>query len=159
MDRRTFFRNLVLGAAAVPAAMLAKPSVPRRINNPAWENAEYGMSSGGAWYRRSLIDWLNDVRSECVELRVQCSSDAMEYFRERADAMVTGAFVRFELERYPYRNTDRGIFITPFYIDNDGASKLNPSWKYARVEQVIAYHGSTVHFAPYDRTTFLLKPL
>ena len=147
MNRSDFLKTLGLGALTLPA-LLEAASDPRR---------------------RTLIEWLDDVRREQPKATVICGSDALEYFREKYSAKATDGRglsqdfgvpnYRFSCEQIPYRYTEEGYLVNPYFetmTDRGRAHQLNPAWIYASTEVCIAYGGSTVFYAPFDRKTFVL---
>lgn len=140
MNRRTFFRNLAIGAVAAPVIAKALADDPKP---------------------RTLIEWLNDVRAEHAKVNVICSSDALEYFRDNSGALSGAGQTGFTTENYPYRWTKNHVLINPYFTDIENMKrvhKLNPAWQHARTEIAFAYGDSTVHYAPFDRETFRLLP-
>ncbi len=147
MNRADFIKSLVAGLVVLPSAAKLAAELPPR----------------------SLMEWLDDVRKEQPKGTVICGNEALDYFREKYDAMPdpTRGIVhnlgdpkyRFAYEQVPYRWNSDGKLLLPYLEENTERGRmhrLNPEWDNAPIEIVIAYGGSTVFFAPYYRKTFKL---
>jgi hypothetical protein len=141
MNRADFLKTLAASLAVVPcAASLAIPLPPRR-----------------------LIEWLNDEMPSEGCFTVHASPDVVEYFREHAAKLkrADSGYARFVVEQRPYRWTQDRQIISPYaekMTERGRCTYCNPDWLNAPTEFVIAYHGSTINFCPFDRKTFTVLP-
>lgn len=173
MNRRHFLSTLLAGLATAPLVARVVADYPftfRKVNewqpaklNPEWFSAPHEMTGR----RRSLADWLDDLRKESPKIRVVLGSDACEYFGVRflrghinsEEVFPDKPSVVFSIENRPYRYDKYGK-LAEFYTSENTplgwTTRMSPEWINAPTEIAIAYYGSTIHTAPFDRTTFLL---
>jgi hypothetical protein len=142
MNRADFLKTMLASLAVMPGAVsLAQPLPPR-----------------------SLVEWLNDEMPSEGCFTVHASSDVVEYFREHAGEMkrADNGYARFVVEQRPYRWSENQQLENPYSVTmeagGDVITRFNPDWLNAPTEFVIAYHGSTIHFCPFDRKTFTVLP-
>jgi hypothetical protein len=142
MNRADFLKTLVASVVAARCgALLAHYSPPR-----------------------TLIEWLNDEMPSEGCFTVHGGSDVVEYFREHAAELkrADNGYARFVVEQRPYRWTQERQIVSPYaekMTERGRCTYCNPGWLNAPTEFVIAYHGSTIHFCPFDRTTFTVLPV
>ncbi len=139
MNRSDFLKSIGIGAVMLPAILNA-------VSEPQ---------------TRTLIEWLDDVRHGHPKATFIGGPDVIEYFRREFQKNPGDGFCKFTFENMPYRYDHAGYLLSPYYqqMTSDGRMhSMNQAWKNAPIEVCIAYAGSTIFWAPFNRKTYRLLP-
>ncbi len=139
MNRSDFLKSIGIGAVMLPAILNA-------VSEPQ---------------TRTLIEWLDDVRDNHTKVTFIGSPDTIEYFRRNFFTSRNAIHTSFTLEQYPYRYDENFKIVSPYINAVSGGqriSAINMDWINAPTEVCIAYAGSTIFWAPFNRKTYRLLP-